>query len=277
MSQGFSPHRNFADNLRAMCARHGSIAAVCAAIGMNRQQFNKYLAGSTLPNAPTLEKICSFFAISPESLFQTPQGQGPIPAGMAAGLSPALTRMGGSTLRPGCYHFYTPYVREPQKCVRAAMLVQQKDGLTLFSRFTKFRHPGSRQRYYLSGRHDGIVLESDKMRYLLATNRKGLGEMSLVSIGVENALSQDFLSGLALVMEPTGRPLAVRATLQYRGSTSMLRRVIAEAAVLPVSDPSIPEEVRQSVSAPPEAPQPYLIPFSLLDCLPQQARRGGIG
>jgi transcriptional regulator with XRE-family HTH domain len=275
MSQGtvFSPHRNFADNLRALCARHGSIAAVCTGIGMNRQQFNKYLAGSTLPNAPALERICSFFGVPPESLFQTPHSAsgGVLPEATAA----ALLRMRESTLRPGCYFFYTPWPREPQKCVRSALFIYRKDGLTLFSRFTKFRQPGLRQRYYLSGRHDGVVLESDKAKYLLATNRKGLSEASLVSIGAESALNPDFMSGLALVMDPSGRPMAVRASLEYRGSASLLRRTISDACVLPISDPSIPEEVRQSVSA--HGAETYLAPFSLLDSLPQHLRRGVTG
>lgn len=285
----FSPHRNFADNLRALCARHGSIAAVCSAIGMNRQQFNKYLAGSTLPNAPALEKICGFFAVAPESLFQHPQSMradGPwrgahaealsaLPAGILSAATTVLGNMRESTLRPGCYYFYTPWPREPSKCVRAAFFVYQKGGRTLFSRFTKFRSPGLRQRYHLSGRHDGIVLESDKAKYLLATERRGLGEMSLVSIGVESALNKDFMSGLALLMDPSGSPVATRATLEYRGAGSILRRTISEACILPLSDPSIPEEVRQSVSAPPQARTAYLEPFSLLDSLPQPFRRGG--
>jgi transcriptional regulator with XRE-family HTH domain len=283
MSRGFSPHRNFADNLRALCARHGSIAAVCSAIGMNRQQFNKYLAGSTLPNAPTLEKICGFFEIAPESLFQAPPAPGgsALPAAITSALSSALDRLSSGTLRPGCYHFYTPWPREPGKCLRAALFIYQKGGLTLFTRFTKFRNPGSRQRYELSARHDGVVLESDKAKYLLATSRKGVGnkssgEMSLVSIGVEGALSRDFQSGLALEMDPSGSPAALRATLEYRGSSALLRQTISEACILPLSDPAIPEEVRQSVSAPPHAPDPCLAPFSLLDSLPQPSRRGGV-
>lgn len=275
MSRSFSPHRNFADNLRSLCARHGSIAAVCAAMGMNRQQFNKYLAGSTLPNAPALEKICAFFDVPAESLFQASPGI--VAAQLPGAAAAALDRLRQSTVRPGCYHFYTPWPREPQKCVRSALFVYTRDGLTLFSRFTKFRQPGLRQRYFLSGRHDGVVLESDKAKYLLATSRKGHGEASLVSIGAESALSPDFLSGIALVMDPSGRPLSVRATLEYRGSSSMLRRTISEACVLPLSDPSIPEEVRQSVSTPAQGAEPYLAPFSLLDSLPQVLRRGGAG
>lgn len=243
---------------------------------MNRQQFNKYLAGSTLPNAPALEKICRFFEVEAESLFHAREDhQGGFPAVILNAATSALGRMRHSTLRPGCYFFYTPWPRDPTKCVRAALFVYQKGGLTLFSRFAKFRSPGLRQRYYLCGRHDGIVLESDKAKYLLATRGKGLGEMSLVSIGVESALSPDFISGLALVMEPSGSPIAMRATLEYRGACSLLKRTISEACVLPLSDPSIADEVRQSVSAPAPAQEPYLSPYSLLDSLPQHVRRGG--
>ena len=267
---GFSPHRNFADNLRALCAEHGSIAGVCSAIGMNRQQFNKYLAGSTLPNAPSLERICGFFKVEPESLFRDPSGiQKQLSAGLLQTVSKSFHRMRRSTLRPGCYYIYTPWARDPSKCVRAALFVYEKDGMTLFSRFTKFRSPAVRQRFFLSGRHDGVVLESSGAKYLLATHSKGLGEMSLVSIGGENAQSHDFMNGLALVMDPSGSPVAMRAALEYRGASSMLRRIISEACILPLADPSIPEEVRQSVAAPP------LEPFSLLDSLPQQARRRG--
>jgi transcriptional regulator with XRE-family HTH domain len=289
----FSPHQTFADNLRALCTRHGSIAAVCRALGMNRQQFNKYLAGSTLPNGATLERICGFFAIEPQSLFRDPlapdtqalPGSTPagtdafaaLPCGTRQFASAALGRMRNSSLRPGCYYFYFPWARDPAKCVRAALYVYRRGGLTLFTRFTKFRSPSQRQRYYLRGRHDGVVLESDKAKFLLAMNRKGYGEMSLVSLGVESALSQDFMSGLALVMEASGAPLALRATLEYRGSAAILRRTISDACVLALTDPSIPEEVRQSMSAPPQGGAATLDPFSLFDSLPPVKRRDGRG
>jgi transcriptional regulator with XRE-family HTH domain len=274
--QAFSPHRQFADNLRALCARHGSIAAVCAAIGMNRQQFNKYLAGSTLPNAPALERICSFFRIDPAKLFQ-PEPTAPVTPPAEAWASLNLDAMRLTTLRPGCYHLYMPWRREASKCLRAALIVYRKDGLTLFARYNKYRVPGLRQRYFVWGRQDGIVLEQGKLRYLAATQHKGAGGMSLVSFGVEGTLNDDFISGLALEMDPSGSPVAVRATLEYRGDASLLRRTISEACILPLSDPSIAEEVRQSVSGPAPGRVPYLEAFSLLDNLPQQSRRGGAG
>jgi hypothetical protein len=272
--------------------RHGSIAAVCRALDMNRQQFNKYLAGSTLPAAATLEKISAFFRITPESLFQNPRGfrpaaqpngasgaalLGALPPAAMAGAAAALDRMRQSTLRPGCYHFYYPWPRDPSKCVRAMLFVYRNGGVTQFTRFTKFRALSQRQRYYVSARHDGIVLESDRAKFLLATNRKGFGEISLVSFGVESAASPDLMSGLALVMGTSGSPVALRVTLEYRGASSLLRRTLADTCILPLSDPSIPDEVRQSVSLRPEAGIDYLVPFSLYDSLPQAFRLESAG
>lgn len=276
----FSPHRNFADNLRALCARHGSIAAVCRALGMNRQQFNKYLSGSTLPNVATLEKICGFFRIESESLFQDPAGLTtpkaeasplaglPLPGfGLAAS---AFAAMQPATLRPGCYHVHSLWPRDETMCLREALLVQNKGGATVFTRFTKYRDLAQRPRYFLSGRHDGIVLEQEKARYLLSLNRKGCGEVSLISLGAENALAQGFLSGLALGVSPSGTPQAVRATLQYRGCADVLKRTIREAGVLPLADPSIAREVRQSLTLAPQRPTAHLEAFSLLDGLPSK-------
>lgn len=270
----FSPHRHFADNLRALCTRHGSIAAVCRALGMNRQQFNKYLAGSTLPNGPTLHRICAFFAVEPATLFHGQNGEplaSPLPLHLASPLSGMIGRMQQSSLRPGCYHFYYPWERDAGICVRAALFVYRKDGTTLFSRFTKFRALGRQQRYYLSGRHDGVVLDCNTGKFLLALNRRGHGEMSMVTLGPESTASGDLMSGLALVMEPAGAALALRATLEYRGASTLLRRTISEAGLLPLADPGIPEQVRQSLTMAAPAGSPVLTPYSLLDGMPGAA------
>lgn len=274
----FSPHRNFADNLRALCTRHGSIAAVCRALGMNRQQFNKYLSGSTLPNVATLEKLCGFFRIESDALFRDPLAfHKPVDPPRLAGLplpglslaASAFAAMQPTTLRTGCYHLYSLWPRDEAKCLREALFIQSKGAATVFTRFTKYRPVAQRQHYYLSGRHDGVVLEAEKARYLLSLNRKGCGDVGLLTVGAENALSQGFLSGLALVMAPSGSPQAMRATLQFRGGTEMLRRTIREAGVLAMNDPSIPDEVRQSLTLPRDTRAvAHLEAYSLLDGLP---------
>lgn len=59
----------FAANLRFLCERHSSIAAVCRKIGLNRQQFNKYLAGVHLPSPANVRLISQFFGLGSAVLF----------------------------------------------------------------------------------------------------------------------------------------------------------------------------------------------------------------
>lgn len=53
----------FSTNLRRLTREFGSIAEVSAQSGVNRQQFNKYLAGENLPSVPILIKICAVFGV----------------------------------------------------------------------------------------------------------------------------------------------------------------------------------------------------------------------
>ena len=62
------PFTAFSKELREHCMRIGSIARVCKGTGINRQQFNKYLAGQTLPSARNMWKICDYLGVSVEHL-----------------------------------------------------------------------------------------------------------------------------------------------------------------------------------------------------------------
>ena len=60
---------DFSRNLRHICAEHGSIAQICREIGINRQQFNRYLNGSGMPSAHNLRRIARFFDLTEADLF----------------------------------------------------------------------------------------------------------------------------------------------------------------------------------------------------------------
>ena len=63
----------FAKNLRHVCAERVSVAQVCREIGINPQQFNRYLSGAGMPSAHNLRRICLFFDLS-EQDFLTDNG-----------------------------------------------------------------------------------------------------------------------------------------------------------------------------------------------------------
>ncbi len=59
----------FAENLRLLCSHYASVAEVCRRIGINRQQFNKYLSGASSPSLHTLRRICDFFGVEEGEIF----------------------------------------------------------------------------------------------------------------------------------------------------------------------------------------------------------------
>jgi len=59
---------DFSRNLRSLCARRGSFAQACRDIGINRQQFNRYINGLGMPSVHNLHRIARHFAIREEEL-----------------------------------------------------------------------------------------------------------------------------------------------------------------------------------------------------------------
>ena len=57
-----------AKELKRLVLARGTISQACNATSINRQQFNKYLAGQVLPGARNMRKICSYLGVSEEGL-----------------------------------------------------------------------------------------------------------------------------------------------------------------------------------------------------------------
>ncbi len=61
------PHP-ISQNLKLLCAEYRSVSEVCRKMGLNRQQFNKYLAGTSFPSPRTLLTMADFFGYDPDEL-----------------------------------------------------------------------------------------------------------------------------------------------------------------------------------------------------------------
>lgn len=62
-----------ADNLAYLCGFHPSIAEVCRRLGMNRQQFNKYLSGASRPSRRNMRRICDLWGVTEAEILLDPQ------------------------------------------------------------------------------------------------------------------------------------------------------------------------------------------------------------
>lgn len=54
---------DFSLNLKLLCAYEKSVSEVCRSIDINRQQFNKYLNGTSKPSPFNLQRICGYFQV----------------------------------------------------------------------------------------------------------------------------------------------------------------------------------------------------------------------
>ncbi|MEX3010704.1 helix-turn-helix domain-containing protein [Hoeflea sp. TYP-13] len=60
---------DLSENLRLLCDFEHSVSDACRSMGINRQQFSKYLSGISKPSTRNLNKICHHFQVRPSDLF----------------------------------------------------------------------------------------------------------------------------------------------------------------------------------------------------------------
>ena len=60
----------FGDNLRRLSRDYPSISELSRNLGINRTQFNRYLAGESFPRPDVLARICSFFDVDARVLLE---------------------------------------------------------------------------------------------------------------------------------------------------------------------------------------------------------------
>lgn len=66
------PSRNISRNLRLLLGKYRTLTDAANSIGVNRQQLNKYLNGSRIPSAHTLNRITKALDIELDMLFADP-------------------------------------------------------------------------------------------------------------------------------------------------------------------------------------------------------------
>lgn len=57
-------------NLRQLSRKAVSISALCRELGINRTQYNRYLAGESFPRPDVLHRICSYFGVDARILLE---------------------------------------------------------------------------------------------------------------------------------------------------------------------------------------------------------------
>jgi transcriptional regulator with XRE-family HTH domain len=251
----------FASNLRDECLRHGTIADVCRGININRQQFNKYLAGQTIPNAATLRRICDFLQIQEHELLTEKAGDEAIfnarrsqrflnslehfvrtivPEGALAH-GPDL-----KAIEEGNYYCYFPLPNSPQRFLRSLLRVTKVRNLTYFSRLTRTNSAG--KGFVFRGKHIGIVTASAGSVHFLGRNRVSPYQLSFMSFDTKNQLNK-YMFGVGITRS-TIDAIGLRIVLERVQNVTM-RQAIRQIGQIPASnvDPIVVAALGQPLDA----------------------------
>lgn len=207
-----SLHEALSVNLARLCEGKGSIAAVCRATQINRQQFNRYLSGETVPNKRNREKICRYFGIAERELFIEPAEETGSRTGDPSGswshreMRAAMKLIYSEpplSIRPGIYFTYFAIPQDQTSIMRSVLVIRNDGGLTTFRRLTGFSEPHGSWWSHFTGDHKGIVIERLHWLYFVALNWRGTREPNMLALRWL-PISEPMLGGQAMIMTPTG-------------------------------------------------------------------------
>ncbi len=249
-----SIRENIAANLRELCGERGSIAQVCREVGINRQQFSRYLTGDAVPNKTNLAKICRFFGVDEDDLIQNPTdlrgepGAQSLPPQVMARWSRIFDNLISSplpSLPDGAYFLHYGFNEEGAEIARSAMFIRTDGPLKTFRRITNIStvKPGTMHFYH--GDHTGIVLERRHWFYLVGMAADGREEPSLVTVqwmGVTPPL----LSGTAMVVGISD-PMVLPVIIEPLPDTRNVRETLAGCGMYSQDTPEIAQIIKSSL------------------------------
>jgi len=246
---GLSQRQDFAQNLRRLCGEHRSVAEVCRRLDINRQQFNKYLAGTALPSAHSRARIAAFFAVDAEALDL------PAPEFRARRRPPAAAIQGGGESARrlqrylGYYHAYYMTPAYPgQILVALTALRAGADGVTDNMVERLQTHPRHRGPVVTCKYRGPVTLSEDR---IFITHDRSLPHrvLGLSILYASQRARPHLLSGVFVSVSgsPGRPPYAGRLVYEHLGTQIDGRAALARCGLYPADSRAIDREIRARV------------------------------
>lgn len=253
---------DFQRNLKLLCGRYRSISDICRRLKMNRQQFNKYLSGQSMPSLHSLRLLAEFFGVD-ETEFMMPHEEfvqtvfsssgsdtTPLVVRREFRIRRAALRQSQEKLSPyvGYYNLYFRSPSWPGSVVRAAFVITQDAEATYAKNVERLARIGKRRRKPQVQKFEALVhYEGDRIFVLDRHVKRELG-LSLTVIYPSKRSRLDYLYGLMLSSTSGGGnfPYATRIVLEFLGKDVDLKQLLEGCGVYPEGSDAIDEDIRQS-------------------------------
>lgn len=256
--------QNLSANLKHLCAHYSSVAEVCRRLGVNRQQFNKYLGGTSAPSLRNLRRITTFFGVDeyeinlPHDEFVRnvmPRRSGDTSLGvllpqLLAQLSLDSARS-LNAMRPYCgayaVYFCTPVWST--HIVRSLTIIGQ-EGQNIFTKsLERMEVAPNKKRPTLVQKFRGAAFYFVDRIYILEYETGSSDLVALTILYPSYRKQRHYLTGIILTVASAGnrQPFASRVVYEYLGEDIDFRAELARSHLYPMDSTEIPEEIRSRI------------------------------
>ncbi|MCB1755085.1 MAG: helix-turn-helix transcriptional regulator [Gammaproteobacteria bacterium] len=253
----------FTANLKLASSYYRSISEVCRRLGINRQQFMKYLSGSSFPSRHNLRRIADFFGfdeyeiLMPPDQFRKILSLRPKHENEELTLPPLLPDLflqaqrqrGTLTKIHGYYYEYCYSFSTAKHILRSLVFFYGWKDYTLYKRIERLRRPGAGGPPDVY-KYSGIVTVVGGRIHMLDQETITGSELtqSILFLNYRNRVS--LLTGLKMGVSGSDahEPSAARVMLEYIGSSVDLRQAIAACQLYPEQSSEIPAQIRDGLS-----------------------------
>lgn len=254
---------DLAQNLRTLSSYGRSTSDICRRLGLNRQQFDRYLTGKTLPSLSTLRRICDFFGVDEAEILMTPRAFADLvrlrpprlglkPSRFDAQLAMLVGRHDGTDAllmrHAGFYHVYACPDPTRRYILRTLSWIGQIEGAWISK--TIERHSPDEFAVPSTLRYSGIVLEAHG-RIIVQEREQGRGRALWTTVLIASDHLPSFLPGLVLGIAPEGSHDvgATRTVWHNLGASIDVRAAVRACKVISPDAPELPEYVRSLVAS----------------------------
>jgi len=249
----------FGKDLKDLVLARGTIAQACKDTGINRQQFNKYLAGQIMPGVRTMRKICSYLGVTEEQLMsgrltsvagEHRSVRTEIDLGFAASPSNFPHK---ASLRNGFYRAYFPVRNQPNLVARWLVHVMNgPNGTQIHTCRNRFRNGPAMGFAADRIRYRGPVAYGADEASLIGTARTPLPLQGNIFVKLKPVVGQDYFSAMVLTRRAEG-PLALSGVMHFLGADCTARCALAGMGIVSLDDPAADPVIVNLMRATPSA------------------------